>query len=344
MPVNSRATAKRLAALVLCAAGLPRLARRQLRGKLAILMFHGVEARALSPACPYVMDADSLRRDLKYVAQNFTVLPLDEALELLDAGNLPDRAVTLTFDDGTRNVATIAAPILRDLGLPAAVFLATGPMGTKEALWPDRLWLAFARTRLRHIDVSTLGLGIRSLRTDNDRTEAWQAVLKHFKALPDPQRVEQVESLIRDLGPDVDADPGPFEILSWDDALALKNNAGIALYPHSVTHPILARCTTEKVDYEISESCAAVERETGVAPKIFAYPNGHVADFDDRAKAALRRNGVRWVLATTKGFADKDSDRFELPRIPAGSDQSFALFRLNVSGALPLGRLRRSSR
>jgi peptidoglycan/xylan/chitin deacetylase (PgdA/CDA1 family) len=340
-PVSFRDFAKRLVAPVLCALGVPQLARRQLQGKLAILMFHGIEALPLSPACPHVLDAASLRRYLEYVARHFTVLPLDEALELLSTGKLPDRAATLTFDDGTRNLATTAAPILRDLGLPAAVFLATGPMGTQETLWPDRLWLGFARTELTYIDLTALGLGIRPLRDTTDRTQAWQAVLKQFKNLPDQERIERVESLIRELGPDVDIPAGPFEMLSWDEARALKSTTHTSLYPHSVTHPILSRCTTEKVDYEISESCVTLERETGEPPEIFAYPNGHIEDFDERAKEALRRNGIRWALSTTRGFANKDSDPFELPRVLVDSEQSFALFRLNVSGALPLSRLRK---
>jgi hypothetical protein len=40
----------------------------------------------------------------------------------------------------------------------------------------------------------------------------------------------------------------------------------------SVTHPILSKCSDEKVEKEVVESCAALERETGRAPIIFAYP------------------------------------------------------------------------
>ena len=143
-------------------------------GQLAILNFHGVEAKPLSPRCDYVLDAATLRRALEYVRRCFHVLSLEEALERLRAGTLPDRAAALTFDDGTRNLATHAAPVLRDLGLPAAVFLATGPMGTGEALWPDRLWLAFARTKVPDIDLTAIGLGRRSLRSAADRGETWE--------------------------------------------------------------------------------------------------------------------------------------------------------------------------
>src|ERR1700730_8387839 len=79
------------AARLLCAAGVPALAARRQRRRLAIVMFHGVEAEPLSPPCSHVHDARTLRRELRYVSRRFNVLPLEEALERLNAGTLPDR-------------------------------------------------------------------------------------------------------------------------------------------------------------------------------------------------------------------------------------------------------------
>jgi peptidoglycan/xylan/chitin deacetylase (PgdA/CDA1 family)/SAM-dependent methyltransferase len=336
---------KELTARLLCAIGVPALARTRRSNRLAILMFHGVEGEPIYPRCDYVIDAATLRRDLDYVRRHFTVLPLEEAIERLRDGTLPRRAATVTFDDGTRNLATHAAPVLRELGVPAAVFLATGPMGTAAALWPDRLWLSFARTTATEVDLSSVGLGRRPIRSAADRDQTRDDVVQLFKKLPDAERLAQVECVVAALGPEPDAVGGPFEMLSWDEARTLAKDANVTLYPHTVTHPILSRCSDEKVDYEISESCHTVARETGVVPTGFAYPNGTVHDFDDRAKALLRRNGIRWALSTTNGFADAESDVFELPRMGFGGNQSFAVFRLKVSGfALRPPRLRAASR
>lgn len=336
-----RAAAKELVARALCAAGVPALLRRRTSKKLAILMFHGVEGGPIVPPCGYVTDAVTLRRELSYVRRNFNVIPLDEALGRLRDGTLPDRAVALTFDDGTRNLATHAGPVLSDLGLPASVFVATGPVGTGEALWPDRLFLAFARTKVSDIDLTEIGLGVCSLRRDADRFRTRDVLIECLKRLPDAERIARVESFVAALGPVFDAYGGPFEMLTWDDARALARGGLVNIYPHSVTHPILSRCSDEKVEYEISASCLAVERETGHAPEIFAYPNGGPEDFDARAWETLRRNGIRWSLATTNGCADHDSHPLALPRIGIGGNLSFAMFRLKVSGfARPRRRVR----
>ena len=231
-----------------------------------------------------------------------------------------------------------AAPVLRDLGLPAAVFLATGPMGTDETLWPDRLWLAFARTSAPEVDLAVFGLGTLSLRTAVHRGAACAAAVEHLKGLPDGERISRHRSLLATLGQDQNGDAGPFRLLSWDEAHALAGDGNVTLHPHSVTHPILSRCPDEKLEHEVFESCAAIERETGSPPLVFAYPNGGPQDFDERAKAALRCRGISWALATTYGLAHPDSDALALPRIPIGSGLSFAGFRLVASGALSFRR------
>jgi peptidoglycan/xylan/chitin deacetylase (PgdA/CDA1 family) len=332
---HAAASAKELSARLLCAAGMPALARRRNRRRLAILMFHGVEAQPLSPACWHVLDVAALRRALQYVRKHFQVLPLDEALDRMSADTLPDNAAVLTFDDGTRNLATHAAPVLRDLGLPAAVFLSTGPMGSDVTLWPDRLWLALARTQCAEVDVTAAGLRVYPLHTDSNRGAAYAQIVNRFKVLPDHERLARLDSLIEALEQSADGESGPFRLLSWDEARDLAADGLVRLYPHTVTHPILSRCPDEKVEQEIEGSCSAIERETGRAPSIFAYPNGRAQDFDERAKAVLRRNGVRWALSTTYGFAHADSDPLALPRIPIGSNLSWAGFQVLVSGALP---------
>ncbi|MDH6196783.1 peptidoglycan/xylan/chitin deacetylase (PgdA/CDA1 family) [Mycobacterium frederiksbergense] len=324
--------AKERVARLLCIAGVPALSRLRNRRRLAILMFHGIEPEPLSPTCWHVLDAASLRRQLEYVRRHFTVLPLHDALERMRAGTLPDRAAVLTFDDGTRNLALHAAPVLQELQLPAAVFLSTGPMGSDVTLWPDRLWLALANTSAAQVDLTDAGLRAYPLRTRTDRGTAYAHAVLRFKDFPDAERIERMDALMSTLGQADNTDPGPFRLLSWDEARALAADGLVSLYPHTVTHPILSRCSDEKVNREISDSCSTVERETGQAPVIFAYPNGRAQDFDERAKAVLRRNGVRWALSTSYGFADANSDPMALPRISIGSNLSWAGFRVLVSG------------
>jgi peptidoglycan/xylan/chitin deacetylase (PgdA/CDA1 family) len=336
VPPATRTTVKNIAAGLLCAAGLPAIARRRHHELLAIVMFHGVEDEPLSPACWHVLDSASYRRRLEYLGKHFNVLPLEEGLERLAAGTLPPRAMAITFDDGTANLAHRAVPVLRELGLPAAVFLTTGPMGSDETLWPDRLWLAIARTTGTGVDLSALGLGTRSLVGTAERGTVYAAAVERLKDLDDTQRITVLAQVLDSLGYRDGGGGGPFRMLSWAQAKEMASDGLVTLYPHSVTHPILARCSDDKVDREITDSCATLARETLRAPTVFAYPNGRPQDFDTRARDVLRGCGVRWALSTARGFADRHCDPMALPRLAVGSNASFDYFRLMVSGGLPL--------
>jgi peptidoglycan/xylan/chitin deacetylase (PgdA/CDA1 family) len=64
-----------------------------------------------------------------YVAATFSEAVTDPALE---------RVFALTFDDGERNVLEHGFPVLRELGVPATVFVPTGTVGAPGVLgWDD---------------------------------------------------------------------------------------------------------------------------------------------------------------------------------------------------------------
>lgn len=68
-----------------------------------------------------------------------TVLPLRQAQRLLQAGELPHRAVALTFDDGYLSVLEDAWPILRDRRLPATLFAVSGYLHSQARFpWDSR--------------------------------------------------------------------------------------------------------------------------------------------------------------------------------------------------------------
>jgi peptidoglycan/xylan/chitin deacetylase (PgdA/CDA1 family) len=62
-------------------------------------------------------------------------LTVADAAARLAAGLLPERGVTITFDDGLRSVYEHAAPLLRERGFPATVFCVAGKLGG-ESDWP----------------------------------------------------------------------------------------------------------------------------------------------------------------------------------------------------------------
>jgi peptidoglycan/xylan/chitin deacetylase (PgdA/CDA1 family) len=70
---------------------------------------------------------DDFRRHLDTLEEwGARVLSLDDAVDRLAVGDLPRRAVTLTFDDGYASVLDVAWPELHRRGLPATLFAVSG--------------------------------------------------------------------------------------------------------------------------------------------------------------------------------------------------------------------------
>ncbi|OGX41700.1 MAG: hypothetical protein A3C53_04875 [Omnitrophica WOR_2 bacterium RIFCSPHIGHO2_02_FULL_68_15] len=96
---------------------------------MPILGYHRVgEAR---PDHVPTVSAEAFERQLATLERHrVRVLSLDEAVAALERGDPPPRrSAVVTFDDGYVETYTVAWPILRRFGFPAAVFVTPGEVG-----------------------------------------------------------------------------------------------------------------------------------------------------------------------------------------------------------------------
>ena len=325
---------KRLASSLLAAAGIPAFYRRRNRARLPILMYHGLVQRPLAPNCWHQLDVASFRRQIEWVAKCYRVLPLEEALDRLYAGTLPERSCAVTFDDGYGSNLDLALPILEEFHVPATVFLVMDLVGTGEVPWPDRLYLALSRTRVPQVSSIPLSLASAPLSTDAERARAYETAVRAAKELPRAEKDAAMDRLLVDLGQDGPLDPGPFRMLSWGDVAKLTASGLVTVASHTRTHQILSRCSDDEIRAEVGPAHDELARRIGRTPKVMAYPVGRRLDFDARSIAAVEAAGIPYALTTVEGLAGPESDRRRLPRLSIGSDLAFSRFRLLVSGAL----------
>jgi peptidoglycan/xylan/chitin deacetylase (PgdA/CDA1 family) len=75
--------------------------------------------------------ADEFRRDLDYLKKHYECVSLRELCRRLQSGKpMRRRCVVITFDDGYRDNFTEAVPALKEAGMTATFFVATGFIGT----------------------------------------------------------------------------------------------------------------------------------------------------------------------------------------------------------------------
>jgi peptidoglycan/xylan/chitin deacetylase (PgdA/CDA1 family) len=99
-----------------------------------VLTYHSVEA---APP-PLHVEPALFERHAEVLAESGAAsLTVSELAAALADGDLPERAVAITFDDGFANVAREAAPVLTAHGLRATVFAVSGHVGGTSD-WPTQ--------------------------------------------------------------------------------------------------------------------------------------------------------------------------------------------------------------
>lgn len=219
--------------------------RARHRGHLRVLAFHGVD------------DAAAFRRLMERLVTAYAPVDMDAVLRWLDGeADLPTNATLVTFDDAHPSVLHRGAPVLRELRIPAVVFVVAGLIGGARPPWWEE---------------------VEALRPGDG-----PGLVGELKTLPDDERRARLVALRRAA-----ADPPRAPQLTAGELGDLEA-AGVELGNHTFDHPILPRCGDREVEEQIVSAHEAVARISGRPPRAFAYPNG---DHDPRAAALLASLG-----------------------------------------------------
>ncbi len=270
--------------------------------RMRVLKFHGVGTGEYPP--------DLLEAQLRFLAEHFRLVPLLQIVETARSGH-PIRGdeVALTFDDGLRNNARVAAPLLARYGAPATFFVCPGLI--ERGAW---LWNHEARERLsslaaerRRATLAAIGAPPSAI-GEGDVEPA----IEWMKTLPRAAR-EVAEGEIRAATPAFEPSAEQrqrFDIMTWSD-LRQVDPTWITIGSHTVSHPILPTLGREELDYEVAESRRWLEATLGRQIELFCYPNGAE---NERVRSAVAAR-YRAAVTTVPGSIRHGQDPFSLPRI-----------------------------
>ena len=297
------------------------------KARLSILIFHRVLPQP-DPLFPQEMHARQFDAVCGWLANWFKVLPLDRAVDHLQAGTLPARAACITFDDGYADNHHIALPILQAHGLSATFFIATGFLDGGR-MWNDTI-IETVRARLgATLDASCAGLGRLNLGSVSQSRQAIDALIAKVKYLGIVERVEMTQTLAKVAAVDL---PNDFMMTSAE----VKNlrDAGMQIGAHTVSHPILARLGDADAKREIQDSQSFLQDLLGERVGLFAYPNGKPGeDYSDQTVNVLRQLDFDAAVSTTWGTTSTGDDLLQIRRFTPW-DRSKWRFGLRLLGNL----------
>lgn len=279
------------------------------RGKLCVLIYHRV-LPGPDPMCVGEVNQETFRWHVALLARHCRVLPLSEALQGLAAGTLPPRAVAITFDDGYRDNAEVALPILSEYRVPATFFVTTGFVGG-GLMWNDRITEFVRCTPQDHLDLRALGLPAFELQTWEQRRYAARELVLSLRRLADQQRSETVQAII-----DGGSQMLPDNLMMEPAHVRQLAAAGMEIGAHTVNHPLLSRVDRRQAETEIAESKDFLESLLHQPVALFAYPNGKPGtDYGAEHVAMVKRCGFQGAVSTRWGAARRQDDPFQIPRL-----------------------------
>jgi peptidoglycan/xylan/chitin deacetylase (PgdA/CDA1 family) len=291
--------------------GLARLARSHARG--VILRYHALTdgtAPVVHAAPDVCMPVDAFRLQMAFVKRAYTVLPLDALVDaVVGGGRLPARALAITFDDGYADNHRLGLPVLRALGLPATVYVATGAVADAAPFWVAavRALALGAPEALPMPDGAPLALG--------DRTAAAKALTRALVPMAAEARAAWLAETARRTGVDLVGTLAG-SMLDWAQIRELAA-AGWTIGAHTVTHSNVALIEPARAEREIAESRDALAGAIGRPVEHFCYPNsgGQHAYFAPAVSDLLRRLGFRSATTSRPGALRPGADPFLLPRL-----------------------------
>ena len=287
--------------------------------RLLILGYHGVslaDEHEWDPAL--YMTPEQLGRRLELLARRrCTVLPLAEALMRLFQGELPKRAVSITFDDGAHDFFSVGYPLLRPWGFPATVFLTTYYCQKQLPVFDTAGSYILWKGRGKTLDGAGLvaGGGRFRLESNVERDAVWERI-QHF-ARQSGANAEDKDRLLEDLSERLGVDYGDLRkrrllhIMTPEEVRSLDAQ-GVDFQLH--THRHRTPRDQESFRREILENRQSIAAVVGQAcqPRLFCYPSG---DYDLRFLPWLRELGVEAATTCDPGLASRSCDPLLLPRV-----------------------------
>ena len=319
--------------------GAHRMLRPLIGGVGAILTLHHVRpprADAFQPNRLLEVSPQFLEDVIRELRRSdVDIVPLDEAHRRLKEQDFRRRFVCLTFDDGYRDNARYAVPILRKYEAPFAIYIPTS--------FPDRageLWWLTLEAAIARVSRLALVMNGEDRRYDCHSTEEKYELFEHiYWWLRSLESEDELRDAVRDLGARYGVDSAAIcnELcMTWEEIAEVARDPLATIGAHTVNHVMLRKASDEAVRSEMQTSAATIEAALGKRPRHFSYPVGDRTSAGPREFRIAAEVGFATAVTTRPGvlFPEHAAHLTALPRISLnGEYQQRRYAKVLLSGA-----------
>jgi peptidoglycan/xylan/chitin deacetylase (PgdA/CDA1 family) len=295
-----------------------------LRGRFGrsalILGYHRVAETAVDPF-NIAIRPDHFAQQLDALRQMADVVDLETLRHGLQSGNLPRRAVAITFDDGYQDNLTAALPLLEARQIPATLFAISGAPG--QVFWWEELGRLILETAVLP---DSLSLQIGGQPFTWSVMDSRHAAARKPTISPRRHLFQQLYGLLGRWGEERplllthlqtwatsagSTPPAAARALTPDELKSLAAHPLITIGAHTVSHPQLSSLPPAAQRQEIEGSKTSLEALLSQPVPFFSFPHG---DCPPTARVLLREAGYTLACTSAPDVARPHSDLYSLPR------------------------------
>jgi peptidoglycan/xylan/chitin deacetylase (PgdA/CDA1 family) len=336
---------KRLAFFLCKAAGLFHFARYLTRDQLRIICYHGYSISDESLFSPRTfINPDTFQKRMAYLAKKgFTVLDLEEALDLLDNGKLPPKAVVITIDDGFYSTYSCAWPIMKKYGFPATIYVTSYYAVKEQPIFGLAIQYMFWKTDKATIDTRGLGFhrsGPIAIGTSREKFQVAGEIIQFGESMAgEADRVKLSAAIGERLEVDYNqiSESRILNIVNKEE-IKILSEAGIDIQLHTHRHDLPNEKTAAVL--EIRDNRAVLEPIVGKSLIHFCFPGGRW--FEEQG-AWLEEMGIKSAATCDSGLTTASANKLELKRFGDNEALSQVEFEAELFGFGELIRRLRGS-
>ena len=184
------------------------------------------------------------RRDMEFFLKHFQPVGLHELLDHIEKGTeIRRNSFHLSFDDGLREVHDVAAPILKQMGIPATFFINSAFLDNREMFYKNKASLLAEKG---HGEKRVLSVRYSERHLLDEIAQFHGVDFTQYLSTHRPYLdSDQVKKLIRD---------------------------GFTIGAHSIDHPPYADIDVSEQIRQTTESVNALATKFAVPYRVFAFP------------------------------------------------------------------------
>jgi peptidoglycan/xylan/chitin deacetylase (PgdA/CDA1 family) len=289
------------------------------RHQRLIIYFHGVSLKNYYQIGGVHMHVDQFERLLRYIYDNFDIVPLEELCRKgKNQSRLARNTIAVTFDDGFLNNADVALPLLEKLGVPATFFVSSASLDDPQYIHPSSLVdLVKISTKGSPIEIN----GEKFIQRQNQLVVERNGtrILKYLNDLPFAAMESMVGEVRRKYGSRLtEFSPEFYRLLSADDVRRLSSSKMASVGSHGHYHVRMDVLSLAELKQQLAFSCKALQKCSFGPVKCLAFPYGN---FNGEVVEAAEGNGFEYFFAA--GSIETNHPRV-FPRIGVLSMRGFS--------------------